>query len=105
MKSQIILLKPDNMVHWGNPEILAAGAKDLLLYGNPGKSESYVFRFKLPKHFEIKPFILNSICFLTVIEGEILMGEGNEFLKNEMTILPAKSFLLYSRSSSNLFYE
>lgn len=86
------ILTPTDMVDWGNPHVLAAGAKDILLYGNPGKAENYVFRFKLPKQFEIKPFILNSTVFLTVLEGEILIGEGDQFIKNSMTLLPAKSF-------------
>ncbi len=91
-KNKVILLTPSDMVDWGSPKILTIGAKDILLYGNPAKSENYVFRFKLPKHFEIKPFMLNSICFLTVIEGEILFGEGDIFIKKSMSILPAKSF-------------
>lgn len=91
-KNKIILLTPSEMVSWGDPQVLAPGAKDIILYGNPGKAENYIFRFKLPKHFEIKPFFLSSLCFLTVIEGEILIGEGDKFEKNLMTMLPAKSF-------------
>ncbi|HSW93004.1 MAG TPA: cupin domain-containing protein [Gammaproteobacteria bacterium] len=92
MNKKILLLTPNKMVSWGDPQVLAKGAKDIILYGNPGKAENYLFRFKLPKHFEIKPFILSSICFLTVIEGDILIGEGDKFEKNLMTILPAQSF-------------
>lgn len=88
----MLLMTPSTMVNWGNPQVLTAGASDIILYGNPGKSENYVFRFKLPKNFEIKPFILNITCFLTVIDGEVLMGEGDQFKKDLMSILPAKSF-------------
>ena len=91
-KNKIKLLTPSDMTSWGDPQVLAMGAKDIILYGNPGKTENYIFRFKLPKHFEIKPFMLSSTCFLTVIEGEILMGEGDQFINKDMTILPTQSF-------------
>lgn len=91
-KNRMMLLTPCDMTSWGNPQVLAIGAKDIILYGNPGKNENYVFRFKLPNNFEIKPFTLSSICFLTVIEGEILIGEGDKFDKNLMSVLPAMSF-------------
>lgn len=91
-KNKIILLTPTDMVNWGNPQVLATGAKDIILYGNPGKAENYIFRFKLPKSFEIKPFILSSTCFLTVLEGEILIGKGEKFIRNSMIILSAQSF-------------
>lgn len=92
MTKKVTILTPSEMINWGNPEVLTTGAKDIILYGSPGKSENYVFRFKLPKHFEIKPFILSTACFLTVIEGEILIGEGNQFIENIMNNLPTKSF-------------
>ncbi len=90
--NELILLTPDEMVNWGSPHVLNKGARDIILYGNPAKVENYVFRFKLPKNFEIKPFILNAQIFLTVIEGEILIGKGDKFIKNSMKILTSKSF-------------
>src|SRR5262249_32603715 len=91
-KNKIMLITPANMLHWGTPQVLAKDAKDIILYGNPAKDENYGFRFKIPKDFEIKPFILSSTCFLTVMEGEILIGEGNKFSKSAMHILPVQSF-------------
>lgn len=85
-EKKLILQTPRDMTNWGNPQVLAPGAKDILLFGNPGQSENYVFRFKLPKDFEIKPFMVNPSCFLTVIEGEVLIGEGDV-----MSLLPAQS--------------
>lgn len=55
------------MVNWGNPSVLKSGAKDIILFGHPGQSECYTFRFKLPRNFNIEPFFLTSMCFLTVI--------------------------------------
>lgn len=91
-ENKLLLQTSFNRENWGNPQVLAAGAKDILLYGNPGKPENYVFRFKLPNHFEIQPFSLNTLCFLTVIEGEILIGEGEKFIRNSMRILPTGGF-------------
>ncbi len=89
---QILLQAPNDMVQWGNPLVLTKGAKDILLYGNPGKTGNYTFRFKLPESYKIEPFILTSPSFLTVIEGEIFIGEGNKFDKSSMKDLPAGSF-------------
>lgn len=92
MKNTIILLTPNDMIDWGNPQVLAIGAKDILLYGNPGHNENYTFRFKLPGNYKIEPFILTSTCFLTVVNGEIFIGKGDKFVKDSMQILPSGSF-------------
>ncbi len=89
---KIILFTPSDMINWGNPQVLTKGAKDILLYGNPGKPENYTFRFKFPENYKIEPFILTSSSFLTVIDGEIFIGEGNKFDKKFMKGMPTGSF-------------
>ncbi len=89
---KIILLTPGDMVNWGSPQVLTKGAKDILLYGNPGETESYTFRFKLPENYKIEPFVLTSQSFLTVIDGEVFIGEGNTFDKNSMKSVATGSF-------------
>ena len=102
-KNKIKLLIADDLVNWGSPKVLATGAKDILLHGNPGEFGNYVFRFQLPKHFEIQPFILTSLCFLTIIKGEILIGEGNQFIKNSMSTLPVHGFCCIPANSPIYF--
>ena len=89
---KILLQTPNDMTQWGNPIVLTKGAKDILLFGNPGKTGNYTFRFKLPENYKIEPIILTSPSFLTVIEGEIFIGEGNKFDKSSMKGMPAGSF-------------
>lgn len=91
-KNNLKIITPTDMINWGDPQVLSIGAKDIVLYGNPSKAGDYVFRFKLPDNFEIKPFILSTTSFLTVLEGEVLIGEGDKFTKTSMRVLPTASF-------------
>lgn len=92
MNNKFVILTPKELTVWGEPQVLAPGAKDILLYGNPGKEENYTFRFQLPENYKIQPFLLTAVCFLTVIEGEVYLGKGGQFIEKNMDRLPSMSF-------------
>lgn len=92
MNNEFMILTPKELTAWGEPQVLLPGAKDIILYGNPGKKEHYTFRFQLPKNYKIQPFIVTTICFLTIIEGDIYLGKGAKFVEDSMDLLPTLSF-------------
>lgn len=93
-QEQLILLPVEKMGSWGKPKTLPPGAHDYLLSGNPGKSGLYTFRFELPAHYKIPPFLLTSTSYITVISGKLYVGEGNEFVKSNQHVLPAGSYVV-----------
>jgi quercetin dioxygenase-like cupin family protein len=90
----LILLPVEKMNPWGKPKTLPAGARDYVLSGNPGKPELYTFRFELPAHYKIPPFLLKSTSYVTVISGELYVGEGNKFIRTSQQILSAGSYMV-----------
>lgn len=94
MFDKLILLPIEKMQPWGKPKILPSGAYDYILLGNPEKPELYTFRFQLPVKYQIPPFKLTELCCMTVISGELYIGEGDKFEKQNYHLMPEKSFIV-----------
>lgn len=61
-----------------------AGVSFSVVYGNPTKSEHYVMLVKYPPHFKAIPHSHPIEQVVTVIEGTIYSGLGDEFNENEL---------------------
>ena len=92
--SKLILLSPEQMQPWGKPKILPPGAHDYILLGNPEKTELYTFRFQLPADYQIPPFKLTALCCMTVMSGELYIGQGGKFEKANCSLMPENSFIV-----------
>jgi hypothetical protein len=91
------------MIPWGKPKTLPSGAHDYLLSGNPGKAELYTLSFQLPANYKIRPFLLAEQCYITVISGQLYVGEGDIFKKSNKHVLSAGSFIMIP-ADTHLFF-
>lgn len=104
MLNTLILLSPEKMQPWGHPKILPPGAQDYILLGNPEKSELYTFRFQLPAHYQIPPFKLTALCCMTVLSGELYIGQGDRFEKKNYHAMSAGSFIIIPTDTPLYFW-
>ena len=65
---------------WGPaPAIFPAGAQMAVLQGNPGGSELFTVRLRLPNGYKIPPHVHPTDEHVTVISGTFLVGMGKTF--------------------------
>lgn len=89
--SDHLMVKPTE-VKWGDaPPSLPAGAKTVVLYGDPTKEGPFTMRIKFPANYIIPPHIHPKDEVITVVSGTLLMGMGED-AKAKPTSLPVGSF-------------
>src|SRR5262245_26109692 len=67
-------------IQWGPaPPGLPPGAQVGVLFGNPGKAGPFVLRAKLPDGYKVAPHSHPSGESITVLQGALLAGAGEEF--------------------------
>jgi len=85
---------PDEVV-WGpaSPK-LPAGAQIAMIFGNMSKpGELYVFRAKLPDGYTVAPHMHPMDEHVTVIQGAMMLGFGEQRDDENMQELPAGSYV------------
>jgi hypothetical protein len=84
---------PDT-IQWGPaPPFVHAGAKLVVLEGNPAASSGdYTVRLKMPDGYRIAPHWHPQRENVTVISGTFKVGMGDTFDKNKMSSFPSGSF-------------
>lgn len=79
---------------WGAaPAALPAGARALVLEGDPTKAELFTMRLWLPNNYVIQPHHHPAWEHLTIISGVLHLGMGNQFTMANATELRAGSFV------------
>jgi hypothetical protein len=87
-----VMLQPSAM-QWGDaPNSLPPGAKATILEGDPSKPGPFTIRMQAPAGYKIMPHYHSNIEHVTIIEGELFMGNGDKFDEAKATGLPAGSF-------------
>ena len=82
-----------NDVEWGPaPSVLPPGAQIAVLEGDPGKSEPFTLRLKLPNGYKIPPHTHPTTENITVLAGTFLAGMGNHFDESNMQAFGRDAF-------------
>lgn len=85
-------VKPDQ-IQWAEaPSGLPAGAKMVVLDGNPEEKGSFTVRLKMPDGYKIAPHTHPTIERVTVISGTAHLGMGPKFDEAAAQTLPPGSF-------------
>ena len=88
----VIVAVPDSMT-WGDaPPVLPAGAKAVMLEGNPMKPGPYTLRLSLPDGYTIPPHYHPTPEHVTVIKGTLLVGMGTQLDPTKFAELPTGTF-------------
>ena len=73
-----IFTNPRDVKWMDAPPSLPKGAKQAVLYGDPGKSGPYVIRLKTPAGYRIAPHWHTQTENLTVLSGTLYLGAGDK---------------------------
>lgn len=87
-----LVIKPGDL-KWAPAASLPAGAELAVLEGDPTKAgASYVLRARLPDGFKVPPHWHPVDEIVTVLQGTLLLGKGDQFSADALEELPAGSF-------------
>jgi quercetin dioxygenase-like cupin family protein len=79
---------------WGPaPAIFPAGAQMAVLQGNPGGTELFTVRLRMPSGYKIPPHVHPTDEHVTVISGTFLVGMGKTFDAKHTMELKAGGFV------------
>ncbi len=93
-QSQHVFFTPDSLKWVDAPPSLPAGAKMVVLQGDPTKEGMFTLLFKVPDGFKIPPHTHPADEHVTVLSGMFFMGTGSKFDTSKGKELPAGSFVL-----------
>ncbi|MBO9540553.1 cupin domain-containing protein [bacterium] len=80
-------------LQWGKgPQGLPAGAKSVVLEGDPSKPGQFTLRLKLPAGYRIPPHWHPNVEHITVLEGGFQLGHGERFDPKALREMPPGSF-------------
>ena len=81
-------------VVWGPaPAVFPAGAQMAVLQGDPSKAEPFTVRLRFPDGYRIAPHTHPTDEHVTVIEGTLLVGMGEDVHQSDMVSLSAGGFV------------
>jgi hypothetical protein len=83
---------PDELKWVDGPSSLQAGAKMVVLEGDPSKDGPFVIRVKLPDGFRVAPHTHPKDERVTVITGTLYLGMGGTFDEKLGKAMPAGSY-------------
>jgi anti-sigma factor ChrR (cupin superfamily) len=87
-----LFVVPKDVKWTDNPPMLPKGAKLTVIEGDM-KSGPFTFRLQVPAGYKIGPHTHPGIEHVTVIGGEVMMGNGDKVDEKTATKLPAGSFV------------
>jgi len=83
---------PDEIVWGEGPDVIEPGAELAVLAGNPAEG-AFTVRLRLPEGYDIHAHTHPVPKYLTVIEGAMYIGHGEELDKSDGTRIPAGGFV------------
>ncbi len=87
------MMTPGELTWADGPPSLPAGAKFVVLEGDPAKEGFVAMRLKLPAGYKVPPHFHPAPERLTVLEGTFMLGSGDKFDEASMKALPLGSYL------------
>jgi quercetin dioxygenase-like cupin family protein len=89
-----VMITPDE-AKWGPPPPgLPPGAEVAILEGDPSASGPFTMRAKFPDGYRVPPHWHPAVEHVTVLEGKLLMGTGEQFAEGTMKPLAVGSFAM-----------
>lgn len=86
------VIRPEQVQWKDGPKSLPAGAKSVILEGDPAKEGYFCMRVMLPDGYQIPPHFHPGVERLTVISGTFHLGRGEKFDKAAAEALPAGTY-------------
>jgi quercetin dioxygenase-like cupin family protein len=87
-----VVVRPDAL-KWGPPPPgLPPGSQAAILLGNPGKPGPFIVRAKMPDGYKVPPHWHSVDESLTVLQGTILVGHGDQMDPGSMQELGVGGF-------------
>lgn len=94
--------EPGEDFTWGPaPAIFPAGAKMAVLQGNPGGSEMFTVRLRMPNGYKIAPHTHPTDEHVTVISGHFKVGMGDTANTKAMMTLKQGAFITAPANKSH----
>jgi quercetin dioxygenase-like cupin family protein len=84
--------RPADMKWQDGPPSLPAGAKFVVLEGDPNKEGAFTMRVRVPDGYRIPPHTHPAVEHVTVISGTFNLGFGDRFDQSTTQEMPAGSF-------------
>lgn len=89
-----VVVTPGDLAWGPAPAVLPAGAKAVVLDGDPAKPGPFTMRLRFPAGYRIPPHFHPAIEHVTVVQGTFLVGMGERFDDAKLKPLPAGSFVV-----------
>lgn len=87
-----VVVGPDKL-SWGPaPPALPKGAQVAAVFGDPGKSDPYVLRVKVPAGYKVPPHTHPTAENITVLSGSIHIGMGDKLDEKKGQAVKAGGF-------------
>ena len=83
---------PPSQVHWSAGTGPLKGAQVANLFGDPSKPGAFVTRIRMPDGLKLAPHSHPVLENVTVLQGTLMIGVGDEMNMAKMISLPAGSF-------------
>lgn len=87
------LFTPDQFNWKDGPPSIPAGAKVVVLEGDPAKEGYFAMRLQLPNGYKLPPHWHPNVERVTVISGTFHLGTGEKFDRDATKALPAGSYV------------
>ena len=87
-----LVVRPDQVEWKDGPPSLPAGAKFVVLEGDPAKEGFFAMRAKMPDGFRIPPHWHPGVERITVLSGTFHLGNGETFDRSGAQALPAGTY-------------
>ena len=85
----VIVATPTSITWAAAPPALPAGAKGAVLEGDPTQAGPFTMRLSMPDGYTIPPHFHPAIEHVTVIQGTLLVGMGDQLDASKFNELPA----------------
>lgn len=91
------VVAPDQITWGPAPASLPAGAKAVVLDGDPKKGGMFTMRLWLPDGYQVAPHFHPAAEHVTVLQGTFMVGMGDKFDESQMKELAVGTFAMVPR--------
>lgn len=98
------MMTPDDYEWVDAPASLPAGARAMVIDGNPATEGEFTLRLWFPANYEIAPHIHPGDEHVTVISGSLYMGIGDTFDEDAAGHLPPGGFAMMKAGTTHFAF-
>ena len=92
------VVMPSEIIWSEGPKSLPAGAKMMVMDGDPSQPGEFTLRLQFPAHYSIPAHFHPADEHVTVLSGTLALGLGSQFNKQQSTAVPAGGFARVPKS-------